>query len=159
LAGGGPPRGRILVADYLEAYTGTKRWSRSMRRRSRSGDANPGCEGQPLRLPRQAARLDTASSCVPTALCPRAKMYRSGAMALWRLHWRQGGRPDTRRHRQLTIPAGAQSGRSCGCAAGTPRGDQIVSIKPSRRRHGRLGETGLRAHEGEFNFDPRAGCP
>jgi len=65
---------------------------------------------------------------------------------------------------ELTVPAGAQSGQKLRLRGrgfpGTPRGDQIVSIKLVTPAAGSPQEkAAYERMKKEFSFDPRAGWP
>jgi curved DNA-binding protein len=175
-AGGGPPpeadAGHLEVT-VEEAYTGTKRRvSLSEGGRSRSVDVQipPGVgEGQSLRI---AGSGGSASLIFRIKLRPHSLYIPQGKdvqielpLAPWEAAL--GAKvavPTLGGTVELTIPAGAQSGQKLRLRGrgfpGTPRGDQIVSIKlvtPAAQS-----EQAKQAYErmkGEFDFDPRADWP
>jgi curved DNA-binding protein len=174
-AGGPPPEADAghLEVTVEEAYTGTKRRvSLSEGGRSRSVDVQipPGVgEGQSLRI---AGSGGSASLIFRIKLRPHSLYIPQGKdvqielpLAPWEAAL--GAKvavPTLGGTVELTIPAGAQSGQKLRLRGrgfpGTPRGDQIVSIKlvtPAAQS-----EQAKQAYErmkGEFDFDPRADWP
>ena len=174
-AGGPPPEADAghLEVTVEEAYTGTKRRvSLSEGGRSRSVDVQipPGVgEGQSLRI---AGSGGSASLIFRIKLRPHSLYIPQGKdvqielpLAPWEAAL--GAKvavPTLGGTVELTIPAGAQSGQKLRLRGrgfpGTPRGDQIVSIKlvtPAAQS-----EQARQAYErmkSEFDFDPRAGWP
>ena len=174
-AGGPPPEADAghLEVTVEEAYTGTKRRvSLSEGGRSRSVDVQipPGVgEGQSLRI---AGSGGSASLIFRIKLRPHSLYIPQGKdvqielpLAPWEAAL--GAKvavPTLGGTVELTIPAGAQSGQKLRLRGrgfpGTPRGDQIVSIKlvtPAAQS-----EQAKQAYErmkSEFDFDPRAGWP
>lgn len=174
-AGGPPPEADAghLEVTVEEAYTGTKRRvSLSEGGRSRSVDVQipPGVgEGQSLRI---AGSGGSASLIFRIKLRPHSLYIPQGKdvqielpLAPWEAAL--GAKvavPTLGGTVELTIPAGAQSGQKLRLRGrgfpGTPRGDQIVSIKlVTPAAQSAQAKQAYERMKSEFNFDPRAGWP
>jgi curved DNA-binding protein len=174
-AGGPPPEADAghLEVTVEEAYTGTKRRvSLSEGGRSRSVDVQipPGVgEGQSLRI---AGSGGSASLIFRIKLRPHSLYMPQGKdvqielpLAPWEAAL--GAKvavPTLGGTVELTIPAGAQSGQKLRLRGrgfpGTPRGDQIVSIKlVTPAAQSAQAKQAYERMKSEFNFDPRAGWP
>jgi curved DNA-binding protein len=174
-AGGPPPEADAghLEVTVEEAYTGTKRRvSLSEGGRSRSVDVQipPGVgEGQSLRI---AGSGGSASLIFRIKLRPHSLYIPQGKdvqielpLAPWEAAL--GAKvavPTLGGTVELTIPAGAQSGQKLRLRGrgfpGTPRGDQIVSIKlVTPAAQSAQAKQAYERMKSEFNFDPRADWP
>ena len=174
-AGGPPPEADAghLEVTVEEAYTGTKRRvSLSEGGRSRSVDVQipPGVgEGQSLRI---AGSGGSASLIFRIKLRPHSLYIPQGKdvqielpLAPWEAAL--GAKvavPTLGGTVELTIPAGAQSGQKLRLRGrgfpGTPRGDQIVSIKlVTPAAQSAQAKQAYERMKSEFDFDPRAGWP
>lgn len=174
-AGGPPPEADAghLEVTVEEAYTGTKRRvSLNEGGRSRSVDVQipPGVgEGQSLRI---AGSGGSASLIFRIKLRPHSLYIPQGKdvqielpLAPWEAAL--GAKvavPTLGGTVELTIPAGAQSGQKLRLRGrgfpGTPRGDQIVSIKlVTPAAQSAQAKQAYERMKSEFNFDPRAGWP
>jgi curved DNA-binding protein len=174
-AGGPPPEADAghLEVTVEEAYTGTKRRvSLSEGGRSRSVDVQipPGVgEGQSLRV---AGSGGSASLIFRIKLRPHSLYIPQGKdvqielpLAPWEAAL--GAKvavPTLGGTVELTIPAGAQSGQKLRLRGrgfpGTPRGDQIVSIKlVTPAAQSAQAKQAYERMKSEFDFDPRADWP
>jgi len=174
-AGGPPPEADAghLEVTVEEAYTGTKRRvSLSEGGRSRSVDVQipPGVgEGQSLRI---AGSGGSASLIFRIKLRPHSLYIPQGKdvqielpLAPWEAAL--GAKvavPTLGGTVELTIPAGAQSGQKLRLRGrgfpGTPRGDQIVSIKlVTPAAQSAQAKQAYERMKSEFDFDPRADWP